>query len=316
MVLYIEGDSMLVFVSGGTGYIGRQVVCDLIDRGHRVRALVRSGSEAKLPAKCDSNISVITGDIQQLDALRGVLDGCDGVIHLPGLIREYPRLGITFRGVQYSGSKNIIDEAVRGSVKRFILVSANGVRPGARTTYQLTKWMAEEYLRQSGLEWTIFRPSIVFGNENEGYENFITVLIRQLHLVPLIVPVPGDGRFLFQPVSINNLSEGITKSLLNRIGIGTTYEVGGSERFSFDEMLDIVAGILNIHKRKLHQPVRLLRLFARAFRGYSFFPISEDQLLMLIEGNVTQREKKFFEDFTITPIRLIDALKLTLSSMK
>ncbi|MGD0337645.1 MAG: NAD(P)H-binding protein [Bacteroidota bacterium] len=306
---------MQVFITGGTGYIGRQVIRDLVAGGCGVRALIRTGSEAKLPRECSSNISIVFGNIEQADSLPGLMNGCDAVIHLPGLIREFPRRGITFRGVQYYGSKNIIDEACRSKVKRFLLMSANGVRSDAPTEYQRTKWMAEEYLRQSSLEWTIFRPSVVFGNENEGYENFVEVLINQLRMMPLVVPVPGNGRFLFQPVSINNLSEGFLKSLQQRVGIRKIYEIGGIERLSYVEMLDIVAGPLNIRKWKVHQPIPILRVLARMLGRYSFFPITEDQIIMLLEGNVTEQEGEFFEDFKIKPIRFSDVMRLSLASI-
>jgi nucleoside-diphosphate-sugar epimerase len=314
MVLYHGRVSVQVFITGGTGYIGRQVIRDLVGRGHGVRALVRSGSESKLPGEYSSNISIVTGDIRRPESLRKGMAGCDAVIHLPGLIREFPHRGITFHEIQYIGSKNVIDEARRMNVRHFVLMSANGVRPDAATSYHKTKWMAEEYLRQSSLEWTIFRPSIVFGNEHEGYENFISVLVDQLRMMPFFVPVPGDGRYEFQPVFINNLTEGFVRSLRYRTATGKTYEVGGVERFSFNRMLDIVAGILGIRKRKFHQPILLLRILAGAFRRYSFFPITIDQLTMLLEGNVTEREQEFFSDFEITPIRLEESLRHSLGS--
>jgi nucleoside-diphosphate-sugar epimerase len=314
MVLYIGRVSVQVFITGGTGYIGRQVIRDLAAAGHRIRAFIRSGSEENLPLECRPLISIVSGDIQKPETLRGSMDGCDVVIHLPGLIREFPRRGITFRGVQYEGSKNVINEACRSGVQRLLLMSANGVRAGAPTEYYRTKWMAEEYLRQSTLEWTIFRPSVVFGHEDEGYENFVTALIDQLRMLPFIVPVPGNGRFMFQPVSVRNLSEGIVKSANGQTGIGRIYEVGGIERFSFDEMIDHVAEKLRIRKIRIHQPMSLLRFVARIFGRYSFFPISDDQLVMLLEGNVTDQQGEFYRDFGITPILFSDTVRISLDS--
>jgi len=314
MVSYIIGASMLVYLTGGTGYIGRQVVRDFARAGHRIRALVRPGSDENLPQECRSAISIVSGDIREPGTLRGSMDGCDAVIHLPGLIREFPRRGITFRSVQYEGSKNVIDETYRSGVQRLLLMSANGVRAGAPTEYYRTKWMAEEYLRQSTLEWTIFRPSVVFGNEDEGFENFITALMKQLRMLALIVPVPGNGRFLFQPVSVRNLSEGFLKSVQQKIGIGRIYEVGGIERFSFNDLLDRVAEKLRIRKVRFHQPVPFLRLTARIFDRFAFFPVSEDQLIMLLEGNVTERGGEFYKDFGIEPILFSDTVKPSLNS--
>jgi uncharacterized protein YbjT (DUF2867 family) len=303
---------MNIFITGGTGYIGRQVIRDFAAAGYLIKALVRPGSEINLPSECRSSISLISGDIRKSETLRGSMDGCDAVIHLPGLIREFPQRGITFRGVQYEGSKNIIDEACRSGVIRFLLMSANGVRAEATTEYYRTKWMAEEYLRQSGLEWTIFRPSVVFGNEDEGYQNFVTVLIDQLRMLPFIVPIPGNGQFMFQPVSVRNISEGFIKSLERRISVGRNYEVGGIERFSFEEILGLVADNLHIRKIRIHQPIPLLRFMARMLGRYVFFPVSEEQLIMLLEGNVTQREGEFYRDLGITPVLFSETMKFPL----
>jgi uncharacterized protein YbjT (DUF2867 family) len=297
---------MKVFLSGATGYVGRQVVRDLVKTGYHVVALVRKGSEKKLPEGIDKSITVVNGDIQKPESYRDALQSCGAIINLPGLLREFPNRGITFEAVHFLGTKFLVDEARTYGTPRFIQMSALGVRQGARPKYQETKFRAEEYLRASTLPWTIFRPSLMFGNEKEGFVNFMSVLQDLLRMVPFVVPVLGDGKYLFQPVSLQNVSEGFVKALTNDGSIEKTYDIAGPDRYTYNELLDMVAYVIGTHKIKLHQPMFLMKAMASMFGGFNFFPVSRDQITMLEEGNVSDRWKEFFDDFSITPLRIVE----------
>ena len=102
---------MKVFLTGATGYVGRQVVRDLIKSGYAVVALVRKGSEPKLPEGIAGSITVVNGDIRNPESYRDALQSCNAIINLPGLLREFPKRGITFEGVHFLGTKFLVDEA-------------------------------------------------------------------------------------------------------------------------------------------------------------------------------------------------------------
>jgi uncharacterized protein YbjT (DUF2867 family) len=305
---------MKVFLTGSTGYVGRQIARDLVSpinggkAAHTVRVLVRPESVSKIPRDLAGRAEVVYGDTTSADSLRGKLHGCDAVINLPGLLREFPKRGITFEKVHFEGTKNLVDEAKRAGVRRFLQMSALGVRAGAATGYQKTKWMAEEYLRASGLEWTIFRPSVIFGREGEGLMNFVSVLVDLHQMMPFFVPVIGNGEYRFQPVAIENVSEGFVKSLTTQASIGKVYEVGGPEKFTYNEMLDLVGEAIGKKKAKLHQPVFLMKFLASLLGGFEFFPISKDQITMLLEENICTDERPFYRDFQIKPIYFRDGL--------
>ncbi len=297
---------MKVFLTGATGYVGRQVVRDLVKAGYAVRALVRKGSEPKLPEGIAGSITVVNGDIQKPESYRDALQSCDAIINLPGLLREFPNKGITFEGVHFLGTKLLVNEAQKLGTPRFIQMSALGVRQGARPKYQETKFRAEEYLKASRLRWTIFRPSLMFGNEREGFVNFMSVLQDLLAMAPFVVPVLGDGKYRFQPVAIQNVSEGFVKALTNDGSVGKTYDVAGPDRYTYNELLDTVAYAVGKHKIKIHQPMLLMKMMASMFGGFTFFPVSRDQIAMLEEENISDRWKDFFDDFAITPLRVME----------
>ena len=299
---------MKVFLTGGTGYVGRQILRDLLNAGHSVTALVREGSEAKLPEKVTGRITLVPGDSSKPESYREALQSCEAVVNLPGLLREFPNKGITFEGVHFLGTKHLVDLVRAAGPLRFIHMSALGVREGAKPKYQETKYRAEEYLKAAGLRWTIFRPSLMFGNEKEGYANFISVLRDLLRMAPFVVPVLGDGKYQFQPVALQNVSEGFVKALTDDRLIGKIYDVAGPDRYTYDELLDMVAYVVGRRKVKIHQPMIVMKAMASLLGGYRFFPVSRDQITMLEEGNVSDRWKEFFEDFSISPLRIVENL--------
>jgi NADH dehydrogenase len=299
---------MRVFVTGGTGYVGRQVLRALVAAGHHPSALVRNGSEKKIPTDLVGRMTVSVGSIEEPVCYRSELEQCEAVIYLPGLLREFPRKGISFEHIHVLAPKIIVNEAHRAGIRRFLLMSALGVRADSVTAYQMTKFRAEEYLRRTGLEWTIFRPSVLFGNEIEGLVNFFTVLRDLLRMMPFIVPVIGNGKYRFQPVALSNLAEGMVASLTKPGCVRKIYDVAGPDRFSYNELLDLVASIHLIRKERFHLPVSAMEILGGIFGGFKFFPITRDQIIMMREGNTSDHWEEFFKDLKIQPLRLEDEL--------
>ena len=271
---------MQVFLTGGTGFVGREILLQLIAAGHKVRALVRRGSEDKLAVVQD--VDVHFGDVADAGSLAGALTGCDAVIHLVGIIREFPDKGITFQRLHVDATRNLIEAAEAQGVKRFVHMSANGARPNAEAVYHQTKWEAEELLRASDLDWTIFRPSLVFGRGGD-FVDMLADLIRKMPIVPVI----GKGRYRMQPVAIEDLAASFVKALDLPKTIGQTYQVGGSESYTYEEILDLTGKAIGKSSvRKLHHPLFMMKPVIKLLEGVAAFPITSDQLIMMLEGNV------------------------------
>jgi NADH dehydrogenase len=283
---------MKVLITGGTGYVGSTLRRYVRDEGHEVRLLVRSGSENKIDSP--ALYEVTRGDIFNTNACLKACDGCDAVIHLVGIIREYPSRGITFDQCHRVATLNIVEAARRTGVERFIHMSALGTRPNAVSTYHKTKFAAEELVRSSPLRWTVFRPAWILGAGDHG-----TRQIRDLLRKP-IVPLINGGKMLLQPVALDDVCTVMSKALRMPETQGKTYEVGGPNRLTFKDLLQRIAGELGIRRRTLSVPASLVKPVISILEGLPSFPLTRDQLLMLSEDNVCEIDA-YVKAFRIEP---------------
>jgi NADH dehydrogenase len=284
-----------VFVTGGTGFVGRALIQALRAEGHVVRCLVRRGSEAELRGL--EAIERVAGDVLEPQGLADAMAGCDAVVHLVGIIREIPARAVIFEQVHIDGTANVVSAAEEAGVRRFLHMSSLGTRPNARARYHQSKWRAEEVVRGSRLDWTIFRPSIIYG----AGDSFVTVLARMLRRSP-VMPVIGSGTARLQPVPVGIVAEGFARALDHPASVGQTYEVGGAEAYTFLAVLDLIATVAKGYPvPKVHLPIALMRGMARLFESFSFFPVTTDQLLLLEEDNVCDPEP-FFRAFGLKPL--------------
>lgn len=285
-----------IFLTGASGFIGREICSRLLDSQYEVTALLRKGSILPSILRDKESLKVHKGDITDPLSLRGALDNHDAVIHLVGIIREFPAKQITFQKMHVESTRNMIKIAESAGVKRFLHMSALGTRKNAKSRYHQTKWDAEMLLRNSKLDYTIFRPSIVFGR-NDQFTNMIANIIRRFHLFPLI----GGGKGKMQPIAIDDVAEGLIKALEWYPSVGRIYEIGGYEIYQFADLVKEIARACNTWCITPYAPISIMRTFARLFGNYSWFPITPSQIQMLTEDNTTDSQS-FFEDFTIAPI--------------
>jgi NADH dehydrogenase len=278
---YPREDTMIL-LTGGTGFVGGNLVGELLKDSREVRCMVRD--PAKATRLKEVGCELIRGDITDLSTvLKAVDDKIDTVIHLVGILSE-PK-GKTFRSVHTEGTRNMVEACEKRGVKRYLHISALGTRHGARSEYHRTKWDAEEIIRGSGLEYTIFRPSVIFGKE----DRFTNLFASVIKISPVIM-VPGNGKNLFQPFFVKDLTRIMAASLDKAETIKKVYEVGGPTRYTFDALIDKLAEVLGKRVHKVHVPMTLMRpgaALAEAILPKP--PITRDQLLMLEEDNVTDQ---------------------------
>jgi nucleoside-diphosphate-sugar epimerase len=291
---------MRVIVAGGIGFVGKVLVADLIRNGHQVVLLLRpslSNVTFNIP-----EIEYYPVDIENplsTQKLRG-----DAIINLVGIIREYPSKGITFYKSHFLATKNLVDWAGQNGIKQYLQMSALGVKAGAQTGYEQTKYDAECYIRESSLDWTIFRPSIIVG-PGGGLISLLSGMIRRLPVVPVI----GHGRYKVQPIYVKDVTQGFVKALGNEQARGRVFEVGGPEVMTFDRMLDKIGKAMgHASVRKLHQPLWMLKPLASLLGQYKWFPLTIGQITMLAEENYSE-DRSYFDFFGITPKTLEDALR-------
>ena len=288
---------MRIYLTGATGFIGSYVIRALLAAGHVVRCLLRDTSTTLVPD--DPRVERAEGDVTRPDSLRGTMHGCEAVIHLVGIIDEKPSKGVTFEAIHSEGTRHVVEEARREGIRTFLHMSANGADPDARSGYQRTKWAAEQHVRGGGFgHWTIFRPSIIFGDPGPDRVEFASRLLKQLIRPFPLLPVFGDGMYRLQPVSVEDVASAFVQALERPSTAGKVYCVGGPDELTYRDVLDVIAEGAGLTPRpKLPQPLWLIRPVVKA--AGSVLPISSDQLEMLIGGNVCA-DDSFARDFDVS----------------
>lgn len=279
---------MKIGIVGGTGFVGSYVVDALLDAGHELRVLTRPGSEHKLNAS--PSCTAVPGNVANEDDIRACLTGTDAAVYLIGILRELPRQGITFDAMQRRGAERTIAVAEALGVSRFLLMSANGI-DAAETPYQTTKLAAEERLKASTLQWTIFRPSVIFGPPR-GRMEFCTQLKNELIDSPLPAPLFFSGlsplhagAFRLAPVHAEDVAKAFATALVRDDAIGETYALCGPNSPSWKEILQALASASGKSKLMLPAPALVLEPVAAVLGRFSWFPVTRDQLRMLLAGN-------------------------------
>ncbi|MGB5301265.1 MAG: NAD(P)H-binding protein [Thiogranum sp.] len=294
---------MKVTVFGGTGFVGGYLIDELLNKGHHPILLVRPESRHKVNHR--EHCTLVDGDIASPDSVRAALSGADAAIYNIGILREFPSSGVTYEALHFEGARRAMDDAKESGARRFLLMSANGVKADG-TGYQRTKHMAEQYLKTTGLDWTVFRPSVLFG-EPRGRMEFATQLYRDIVRSPLPAPLFYDGllpvnagEFRMSPVHVKDVASVFVKALDMPETAGHTFALCGPEALSWKEILKIIADAAGTTKRALPAPVLLLKGLAAALDQYAFFPITRDQLTMLMEGNACDGHDAF-QTFSLEP---------------
>jgi len=287
---------MKVSLIGGTGFVGTHLVERLIAEDHQPRLLVRPGADPRPTwlGACET----VSGEVGDPTALADCLAGSDAVIYLIGILREDPPRGITFEALQHQGVVQTIQAAKAAGVCRFVLMSANGVKPDG-TPYQRTKYLAEEALRGSGLDWTVFRPSVIFG-EPRGEMEFCTQLKRDIIDSPLPAPLfyPGllpfnAGAFELAPVAVADVAAAFCQALSHPETMGQTYTLCGPRAHSWKDILGTIAAASGKTKLMLPAPALAVQGVAAVLDRFPWFPITRDQIVMLLEGNTCAGDNGF-----------------------
>jgi NADH dehydrogenase len=280
---------MNVLVTGGTGFVGREIARQLHNRGHRVHMLTRNPeASASRDAAAVAGAKTVPGNVLDAGSLKNVCAGVEAIIHLVGIISEIGEQ--TFENVHIHGTQNMLAAAQQAGVKRFLHMSALGARPDAASRYHQSKWAAEERVRRSGLGWTIFRPSIIYGPG----DGFVTLFARIARFSP-VVPVIG-GRTRFQPVPVKSVALAFLGAVDGPHTVGETYDLCGEETLTLDEMVDHILAATQRKRLKLPLPAGVAGIQA-AFLEFVFPsllrrapPLTRDQILMLQEDNVGSPE--------------------------
>jgi NADH dehydrogenase len=268
---------MKVLVTGGTGFVGPKVVHALRAQGREVRALVRRPDRATQLATW--GVELATGDVTDPASLRAAVDGCTHVVHLVAILKGSPS---DFHRVMTRGTADLIAAAKDAGVERFVLMSALGTSETTKDTipYFASKWAMEQETVKSGLEYTIFRPSFVFGRDGGA----LPLFIKQVRYSP-IVTVIGSGLQRIQPIWVENVAEYFSAGVDHPQAANRTFEIGGPDVVTWNELYLKIAKVLGKRRKLAHVPPSLARAGAQLTQWAPGAPLTTDQIAMIEAGD-------------------------------
>jgi uncharacterized protein YbjT (DUF2867 family) len=292
----------MILVTGGTGFVGSRVVHGLRAEDRPVRVLARNPKDAETLANW--GCQVVEGDMTDAASLRRAVTGCEAVIDLVAIISGSRE---DFERVMIRGTRDLVAAAKDAGVKRFVLMSALGVgeRTKDLTQYYHAKWDEEQAVQSSGLEYTIFRPSFVFGGDGGS----LPIYIRQVRWSPVITVI-GDGTRRLQPIWVDDVAAFFVKTFSIPEAVNRTFELAGPDVVTWDELYERIRRVLGKKRAKIHMPYGLVRAGAAVVEKIPVdFPLSRDAVTMLeFDDNVTDI-RPAVETFGIEPISLDEQLR-------
>ena len=276
-----------ILVTGASGFVGSHLLPELLGAGHRVVALVRSSGAGdkvtrRLPAALVAKVELRTGDVDRPATLPAALAGVDAVVHLVAIPRDWNG-GKQLLEVNLDGTRNLIGAMQTSGVRRLVHLGALGVVDREELHYAKSKARAERAVMESRLDWTVLKPSLLFG-PGDGFFNIVADLVR---LSPGIVPVPGDGKSRFQPLHVGDLALCLRLSLERPETVGHAFELGGPRTWTYREITAEVCRGMGRRRAIIPMPVPLIKLAAGAAEAVHLpFPVATDQLRQLALDNV------------------------------
>jgi len=290
----------LIFIAGASGFVGGHLLDHLVRKGHTARCLARSESvRESLSAR---GAEVVIGDITTPEKIDGILRPDDFVIHLVGIISE--KGDATFDAIHIKGTTNLVTEAKRAGVRHFFYQSALGADRNSWSGYLRSKAEAEEIVKQSGLGYTIFRPSLIIG----PWDGFTRKIMDMVKISP-VLPIPGEGKARFQPVYIKDWLGCMEKVIANPGSYISTYEIGGPEHLTYRELVEKMSKAMGQNRPAIVIPMGLMKFGASIFEKLlSSPPVSSDQLKLLQEDNISD-PKSIEKNFGFLPVKYEEALK-------
>jgi NADH dehydrogenase len=277
----------MILVSGGTGLVGSAIVRELLARGEQVAVLGRDAD--KIQRKFGDEVQPREGDVREPDTLPTAMQGIDVVVNavqFPGSPIENRRKGWTFEETDLKGTRHQVDAAKAGGVRRFVYMSGAGASRDAEKHWFRYKWEAEEYLKRSGLEWVIVRPTWIFGPDDVSLNRFLG-FANKLPFVPMF----GDGKQDMQPVFIDDVGRVAADAALKPEAANTLFELGGPEVMSMNDVVKTALEVKGKKRSLLHQPAFIGKTIGALTSILPSPPLSADAIDFITESATADNTK-------------------------
>jgi uncharacterized protein YbjT (DUF2867 family) len=288
----------MILITGATGYIGRHLVARLVSRGEQPRCLVRNMRRAAsiLPA---DKVELVQGDTVRPATLPAALRGIDTIVHGAFLTADRKESrGNRYEETNVDGTANLIRAAKAAGVKRVVEISGLGTKPDRPGSYMQGRYLAEKMVIESGLEWTIIRPSVLFGRGAP----FVRGLVELIHTSP-VVPLIGGGKTMFQPIYVEDVVTVIIKVLEEtERTTGKIYTIGGPEYYSFSELFDALLKAMHKRRPKVYAPTPLVAIGAAVMEAVLPRPPLTKAAMSLFSFDTITDLNSIERDFGFTPL--------------
>jgi uncharacterized protein YbjT (DUF2867 family) len=290
-----------ILVTGGTGFIGPKIVHALRAQGRDVRALVRRPDRASRLAGWGAEL--VTGDVTDPASVRAAAEGCTHFVHLVAILKGTPS---DFHRVMTQATSDCIAAAKDAGVQRFVLMSALGTSEMTKDTvpYYASKWAMEQATVQSGLEYTIFRPSFVFGRDGGALPTFI----RQVRYSP-VVTVIGTGVQRIQPIYVDDVAQYFAQGVDHPKAANRVLELGGPDVVTWNDLYLTIAKVLGKRRRLLHVPARVARTGAQLTQWAPGAPLTTDQIAMIEIGDNVASDSDAVDTFQFPLVALEEQIR-------
>jgi nucleoside-diphosphate-sugar epimerase len=286
---------MKVFVTGATGFTGPRVVPLLLQSGYEVRCLYRPTSDRSLLPQ--SEIEWALGDLSNAEPLSTLMQETDALVNIASL--------------GFGHAESILSAAMKAGIQRAVFISTTAIFTQLNANSKKVRVAAELAIENSGLKYTILRPTMIYGSARDRN---MWRLIQFMRYSP-VVPVFGDGNSLQQPVHVGDVAQAVVNSLFKDITICKNYNIAGKYPLTYNDVIDTIAKQMNKRIRKIHVPSRPVVSLLRLFEQIRIpFPLKAEQVLRLNEDKAFSYAEAEL-DFDYSPLSFEDGIKLELEHL-
>ena len=301
----------MLFVTGITGFIGKHLIKRLLSDGHKITCFVKDDDVAGISFLEDFDVEVIKGDIRDEKSVKATFDKCKGiqaVIHLAAIIKPGPGGDKEFIDVNVNGTTYLVQECERRGIKRFVFYSTDFVIYDYHNIYGDSKADAEKVLKASKLDYTILRPTPVYGPGDD--KNFDTLfnLVRKFPIVPSV-------SCIMQPVHVKDVVEATVAVLNNKKTYRKEYNLAGGSAVSFSQIVKLLAKEMGHTRLIIRVPNLLMRTAVRTYERIAPHPIVRDYQISkwMINKELSIEENR--KDFGYTPITFEQGMSDTMRAI-
>ncbi|MBI5642179.1 MAG: complex I NDUFA9 subunit family protein [Deltaproteobacteria bacterium] len=291
----------MILVTGAAGFVGRHLVKELTKQGKSVRSMIAPFEQAK-GLEGSGNETVIGDITERASVFDAINREIDTVVHLAGVLTETKK--IKFKSIHVDGTRNIVDACREKRIKRFLFTSVLGAAKDAPSTNHRSKWECEEMIKAAGLEYTIFRPSVIFG-PNDRFTNLFAEELKR----HLFIPIPDGGNNKIQPIYVGDLARAIALSIDRDDTRHKTYELAGPDVLTFKEMVDSIDEVIGKRRYKASVPIPVMYLLGWLYEALRPKPRLTRDLVTMLRRDYVSTEDNLRKVFGIKPTGFVKGMK-------